>query len=70
MSSQKEVILDSEELLSFDVSTLDDEIYEVKLTDLMESIDIIEMDSIREAFTKIFRVTVRKGTSINPVNRM
>ena len=32
---EKEVPLDSEELLSFDVSTLDDEIYEVKLTDLM-----------------------------------
>ena len=32
---EKEVTLDSEELLSFDVSTLDDEIYEVKLTDLM-----------------------------------
>ena len=55
---EKEVTLDSEELLSFDVSTLDDEIYEVKLTDLMESIEIIEMDSAKEAFTKIFRVTV------------
>ena len=49
---------DSEELLSFDVSTLEDKEYEIKLSDLMESVEIVRMDSVQEAFTKIFRVAV------------
>lgn len=52
---------DSEELLSFDVSTLEDKEYEIKLTDLMESVEIIQMDSVQEAFTKIFKVAVSKN---------
>ena len=41
-----------EELLSFDVSTLDNKEYEIKLSDLMESVEIVKMDSVQEAFTK------------------
>ena len=51
-------LYDSEELLSFDVSTLEDKEYEIKLSDLMESVEIVRMDSVQEAFTKIFRVAV------------
>lgn len=52
---------DSEELLSFDVSTLEDKEYEIKLSDLMESVEIVRMDSVQEAFTKIFRVAVSEN---------
>ena len=51
-------LYDSEELLSFDVSTLEDKEYEIKLSDLMESVEIVQLDSVQEAFTKIFRVAV------------
>ena len=44
-------LYDSEELLSFDVSTLEDKEYEIKLSDLMESVEIVQLDnSTEEAF--------------------
>ena len=57
-NQEKNIPTDEEELLSFDVSTLDNKEYEIKLSDLMESVEIIQMDSVQEAFTKIFRVAV------------
>ena len=58
-SNQEDKIRNNEEeLLSFDVSTLDNKEYEIKLSDLMESVEIVKMDSVQEAFTKIFRVAV------------
>ena len=50
---------DSEELLSFDVSTLEDKEYEIKLSDLMESVEIIQLDSSTdEAYTGIFKLGI------------
>lgn len=61
-SNQEDKIRNNEdELLSFDVSTLDDKEYEIKLTDLMESIEIVKMDGVQEAFTKIFKVAVSEN---------
>ena len=56
INQEKYIYTDPEEFLSFDVSTLDNKEYEIKLTDLMESIEIIQMDSVQEAFTKISKV--------------
>ena len=61
-SKEKEVPLDSEELLSFDVSTLDDREYDVNLSELMESVEIIQLDnSTEEAFTKIWKVEISEN---------
>ena len=57
-NQKKYISSDSEELLSFNVSTLKDKESEIKLSDLMESVEIVRMDSVQEAFTKIFRVAV------------
>ena len=52
-------LYDSEELLSFDVSTLEDKEYEIKLSDLMESVEIIQLDSSTdEAYTGIFKLGI------------
>ena len=48
-NEEKNIPTDEEELLSFDVSTLDNKEYEIKLSDLMESVEIIQMDSVQEA---------------------
>lgn len=57
--SPKSPILDSEKLLSFDINTVEDKEYEVKLSDLTESIEIIRMDnSTIEAYTGIYKVFV------------
>jgi len=61
-SNQEDKIRNNEEeLLSFDVSTLDNKEYEIKLSDLMESVEIVKMDSVQEAFTKIFKVAVSEN---------
>ena len=61
-SKEKEVPLDSEELLSFDVSTLDDREYDVNLSELMESVEIIQLDnSTEEAFGRIVDVAISKN---------
>lgn len=57
-NQEKNIPTEEEELLSFDVSTLENKEYEIKLSDLMESVEIIRMDTVQEAFTKIFRVAV------------
>lgn len=58
-SENKNVIFDSEELLSFNVNTIESKEQTINLSDLMESVDIIRMDnSTEEAFTKIFKVAV------------
>lgn len=52
----------SEEFLSFDVHTMDNKVHEVNLTDLMESVEIIPMDSgTEEAFTKFSKIVVSKN---------
>lgn len=49
----------SEYFLFFDVNKASNEIYTVKLTDLMETVEIIQLDnSTDEAFTPIFRMAV------------
>ena len=60
-NQEKNIPTEEEELLSFDVSTLDNKEYEIKLSDLMESVEIIRMDTVQEAFTKIFRVAVSEN---------
>ena len=46
-SNQEDKIRNNEEeLLSFDVSTLDNKEYEIKLSDLMESVEIFRMDTV------------------------
>jgi len=60
-NQEKNIPAEEEELLSFDVSTLDNKEYEIKLSDLMESVEIIRMDSVQEAFTKIFKVAVSEN---------
>lgn len=61
-SENRNVIFDSEELLSFNVNTIENKEYIINLSDLMESVDIIRMDnSTEEAFTKIFKVAVSEN---------
>lgn len=58
-SENRNVVFDSEDLLSFDVNTIESKEHTINLSDLMESVDIIRMDnSTEEAFTKIFKVAV------------
>ena len=46
-SNQEDKIRNNEEeLLSFDVSTLDYKEYEIKLSDLMESVEIVQLDNL------------------------
>ena len=48
-----------EELLSLDVSTLEDKEYEIKLSDLMESVEIVQLDnSTEDAYTGIFKLGI------------
>ena len=61
INQEKYIYTDPEEFLSFDVTTLDNKEYEIKLTDLVESIEIIQMDSVQEAFTEISKVAVSKN---------
>ena len=44
-NNKENIPFDSEKLLSFDISAVDNKEYEVKLSDLMESIEIIRMDN-------------------------
>ena len=56
-NEEKNIPTDEEELLSFDVSTLDNKEYEIKLSDLMESVEIVQLDnSTEEAYTKIWKI--------------
>ena len=56
---EKNIPTEEEELLSFDVSTLDNKEYEIKLSDLMESVEIIQLDSSTdEAYTGIFKLGI------------
>ena len=56
---KKYISSDSEELLSFDVSTLKDKEYEINLSDLMESVEIIQLDnSTEEAFGRTWDVEI------------
>ena len=58
-NNKENIPFDSKKLLSFDISAVDNKEYEVKLSDLMESIEIIRMDnSTEEAYTKVFKVIV------------
>ena len=59
-SNQEDKIRNNEEeLLSFDVSTLDNKEYEIKLSDLMESVEIVQLDSSTdEAYTGIFKLGI------------
>lgn len=61
INQEKGVSLEPEELLSFDVSTLDNQVHEIKLTDLMESVEIIQMDSVPEAFSKVFKIPISEN---------
>lgn len=56
---EKSILMNSEDFLSFDVSTLNDEEHEIKLSDLMESVEIIQLDSsTEEAYTKIWKTEI------------
>ena len=58
-NQEKNIPTDEEELLSFDVSTLDNKEYEIKLSDLMESVEIVQLDSSTdEAYTGIFKLGI------------
>ena len=58
-NSEKNTPIEEEELLSFDVSTLDNKEYEIKLSDLMESVEIVQLDSsTEEAYTKIWKTEI------------
>ena len=58
-NQEKNIPTDEEELLSFDVSTLDNKEYEIKLSDLMESVEIVQLDnSTEEAYTGIFKLGI------------
>ena len=59
-SNQEDKIRNNEEeLLSFDVSTLDNKEYEIKLSDLMESVEIVQLDnSTEEAFGRTWDVEI------------
>lgn len=59
---KKDYSSSSEEFLSFDVNTMDNKVHELKLTDLMESVEIIPMDSdTLEAFIKKYKIAVSKN---------
>lgn len=46
-------------LLSFDVHKVSNEVYTIKLSDLMESVEIVQMDSSTdEAYTPIFKLAI------------
>ena len=58
-NSEKNTPIEEEELLSFDVSTLENKEYEIKLSDLMESVEIVQLDnSTDEAYTGIFKLGI------------
>ena len=58
-NEEKNIPTDEEELLSFDVSTLDNKEYEIKLSDLMESVEIVQLDnSTEEAFGRTWDVEI------------
>ena len=58
-NQEKNITTEEEELLSFDVSTLDNKEYEIKLSDLMESVEIVQLDnSTEEAYTGIFKLGI------------
>lgn len=58
-NQEKNTPIEEEELLSFDVSTLDNKEYEIKLSDLMESVEIVQLDnSTEEAYTGIFKLGI------------
>ena len=58
-NQEKNIPTEEEELLSFDVSTLDNKEYEIKLSDLMESVEIIQLDnSTEEAFGRTWDVEI------------
>ena len=58
-NQEKNIPTDEEELLSFDVSTLDNKEYEIKLSDLMESVEIVQLDnSTEEAFGRTWDVEI------------
>ena len=59
INQETKELLDTEELLTFDVSTLEDKEYEIKLTDLMESVEIVQLDSsTEEAFGRTWDVEI------------
>ena len=59
INQETKELLDTEELLAFDVSTLEDKEYEIKLTDLMESVEIVQLDSsTEEAFGRTWDVEI------------
>ena len=59
INQETKELLDIEELLSFDVSTLEDKEYEIKLTDLMESVEIVQLDSsTEEAFGRTWDIEI------------
>ena len=58
-NQEKNIPTEEEELLSFDVSTLDNKEYDIKLSDLMESVEIVQLDnSTEEAYTGIFKLGI------------
>ena len=61
-NSEKNTPIEEEELLSFDVSTLDNKEYEIKLSDLMESVEIVQLDNYtEEAFGRTWDEFKYKG---------
>lgn len=50
-----------EVLMSIDVNNITEIETDVILSDLMESVEIVQMDSVQEAFTKIFKVAVSEN---------
>ena len=61
-NQEKNIPTEEEELLSFDVSTLDNKEYEIKLSDLMESVEIVQLDNYtEEAFGRTWDEFKYKG---------
>lgn len=58
-NQEKNIPTEEEELLSFDVSTLENKEYEIKLSDLMESVEIVQLDNYtEEAFGRTWDVEI------------
>lgn len=55
------------ELFSLDITTLDDEIHTVYFSDLMESVEIIQLDTASEAYMAINQLMVSDNYSLPPM---
>lgn len=61
-NQEKSLFTKAEEFLSFDVSTLDDNETNINLSDLVETVEIVQLDSSTEdAFGRIWDVTISEN---------